>query len=723
MRYLYTVLVFLSIFLVFTTCKGPSNSVYDEVGDPKTQFGFTELRTVLQDLGLKATDGIFITIRLQDDAGNLPEEGFQLEVSGREFEVVGGGAAGAMYGALELAEQLRLFGPDGVKPTERNPYLNRRGVKFNIPLDARTPSYTDASDASQKNIPNMWDMNFWTEYLDHLARHRYNYVSLWSLHPFPSLVKVPGYEDVALADVHRSTANWEEYYHLHATGLDAPELLTNPEIVKQISIEEKIEFWRKVMAYGKSRNIDFHLITWNIFTNGTEGKYGITDAIDNEVTKDYFRKSVTQCFLTYPDLAGIGLTTGENMHRQSFEAKENWAYETYAQGILDAAKLMPERKFTFIHRQHQTGAKDIAEKFKTIIDHPNINFIFSFKYAKAHAMSATTQPYHQGFVKDIAGMKTIWGLRNDSNYHFRWGAPGFVREFITNLPLEVAEGIYYGSDQWVQGRDFLTKDPALANRLEIDKHWYHWLLWGRMSYDPSLTDARLTDLLADRFPDAKTKAATLFYDWQDASMVLPTITGFHWGDVDFKWYPEACKSRPGPARNETGFHDVNRFISLPPHPCSGYQSIPDFIAAGPSDTLLPPFEVAQVLRDFSASALGNAEKMGTTNDVGLTATLADIAALGHLGNYYASKIEGATHLAAYRQSGRESERQLAIKALEDAKEIWADYVQIAAEQYHNPLWTNRVGYVDWNQLSEWVEQDVAIAQKAVKGESVTAEQD
>lgn len=136
------------------------------------------------------------------------------------------------------------------------------------------------------------------------------------------------------------------------------------------------------------------------------------------------------------------------------------------------------------------------------------------------------------------------------------------------------------------GRDFLSKDNP--GQLEIEKHWYHWLLWGRMAYDPELDNDRLTALLGNRFPEVDAKK--LFAAWQAVSMVYPTITGFHWGNVDFKWYPEACKSRPGPARNETGFHDVNRFISLAPHPKAGFQSIPDFVKNGAVDTLLTPLE-------------------------------------------------------------------------------------------------------------------------------------
>ena len=78
------------------------------------------------------------------------------------------------------------------------PYIAQRGIKFNIPLDLRTPSYSDSCDAAQANIPEMWSMDFWREFLDDMARHRFNVLSLWSLHPFPRIVKVPEFPDVAL---------------------------------------------------------------------------------------------------------------------------------------------------------------------------------------------------------------------------------------------------------------------------------------------------------------------------------------------------------------------------------------------------------------------------------------------------------------------------------------------------------------------------------------------
>jgi len=38
-----------------------------------------------------------------------------------------------------------------------------------------------------------------------------------------------------------------------------------------MTIEEKIDFWRKVMVYGKARNVQFFMVTSNIFVYGTDG--------------------------------------------------------------------------------------------------------------------------------------------------------------------------------------------------------------------------------------------------------------------------------------------------------------------------------------------------------------------------------------------------------------------------------------------------------------------
>jgi hypothetical protein len=713
----------------------PAGFAADEIESALKQRGHTVQRAPLNRFDASASDRSFVITQTSDQARldrlhrsgstvphEIAKEGFSIRRTGTNRApivwIVGEGAGGAMYGGLEVAEQIRLLGLDAIEQLNRNPYMSMRGTKFNIPLDVRTPSYSDMSDAAQANIPEMWSFDFWKNYLDTLARHRYNYVSLWNLHPFPSMVKVPEYPEVALADVKRSTIQFEEDYPTIATDLVTLEMVRRSETLRRMTIEEKIEFWRRVMQYAKDRNIEFYIITWNIYTYGVDGKYGITDAIDNPVTIDYFRKSVRELFRTYPLLRGVGLTTGENMGEVDFQAKEDWAFATYGQGVLDAARAQPNREIRFIHRQHQTRAQDIARTFAPLAKQPNVDFIFSFKYAQAHALSSTTQTFHHGYVESLGDLKTIWTLRNDDALMFRWGAPDFVREFIKNIPHAPSQGYYFGSDMWVWGREFLSRDTMHPRPLEIEKHWFQWMLWGRFGYDPILDNTRLVAMLEYRF---EVSGQMLLRAWQDASMIYPLTTGFHWADFDFQWYIEGCRSRPGPAQTTTGFHDVNRFITLGTHPGTDNIAIPRYVEAVTTGRELSgttPIEVAQRIdrhADAALKALESIERPKPTRSRSdeLRSTLNDIRAMALLGKYYASKIRGATELALFRSTGVDEHKQSSVIQLSAAADYWNQYTSLAASMHKNPLWTNRVGVVDWKELNAEVAEDVEIARTAV----------
>lgn len=688
----------------------PAKFAADEIEAALKARGDSVQRRTLKQISDGTTS---VILAVGDD---LKSEAFDLQherQGDRQYLTVrGGGPGGVMYGGLELAEQIRIGGLEAVQPMKRGPHFAMRGVKFNLPLDVRTPSYTDMSDSAQANIATVWDFDYWREFLDHLARDRYNYVSLWNLHPLPSLVKVPEYPSIALADVQRSTTKFAEHYSTRTEDISTPAMLAQVETVRKMTIDEKIEFWRRVMRYAKDRNIDVYLVTWNTYTYGTGGQYGITDAIDNPVTVDYFRKSVAQLFRTYPLLRGIGVTAGENMGsaNASFQAKEDWLFATYGQGVLDVAREQPGRPIRFIHRQHETKAADIARTFAPVRKNPDIDFVFSFKYAQAHVMSSTTQTFHREFTESLGDVQTLWTLRNDDALMFRWGAPDFVREFITNMPRDVTQGIYYGSDMWVWGREFLSKEPTSPRQLEVDKHWFDWLLWGRLSYDPTLGNDRIVALMGARFPGVP--AQTLFDAWQHASMTYPLTTGFHWGQYDFQWYIEACFSRPQPALTTSGFHDVNRFITLGVHPGTDNIPIPRYVEAvlaGTPVTGTTPLQVAEQLDRHADAALAALKELPAGQNRELQETLGDIRAMALLGKYYAGKIRGATELALYRKSGATAHQQAAVEALTAAARQWEVYTAQAESLYKNPLWTNRVGTVDWTKLRAEVAHDIEIA--------------
>lgn len=669
----------------------------------------TELHIVLATLGDKG-----LASQLKSSNGLLPTglkpEGFAIHKTTKDSEttvwVIGADEAGVMYGGLELAEVISIGGLAAVEDDMQNPYMPKRGTKFNCPLDLRTPSYSCMSDAAQHNIKEMWSWDFWTDYIDHLARFRYNHISLWSLHPFPSMVKVPGYEKVALDDVLRSTSEFKERYSGLGIGLVDEKMMSQTETLYTMTIDEKIDFWRRVMAYAKRRNVEFWIITWNIFTYGTGGQYGLVDDIHHATTRDYFRKSVKAMVQAYPDLAGIGLSPGENMRKHPVEEKEDWVFDTYGQGVLDAVTEDPDRTIMFIHRQHDTGVDTVLEYCKPLIDHPNVDFIFSFKYARAHVYSALTMPYHENFVetlREVGNVKTTWTMRNDDVYYFRWGAPDFVRPFIKNVPYDVSKGFYLGSDNYIWGREFLSTEPDAPRQIEVEKHWYHWMIWGRLGYNPEVTNDRFIGIIQQRFPQVN--AADLFTAWQEASMVYPKTTGLHWAMFDMQWYIEGCKGVQRYSKTKSGWHDVNSFIALDPLSTTGYQSIQDY-GKNPNIGGVTPVDISEQMHAHAEKALSLIAEMKHGGDKELRLTLGDIRTMATMGKHYAHKIRGAAELAVFRENNDVARQKRAIAELQQAAKYWRHYVASAMERYTNPIWMNRSGRSDWRSFMTEALQDI-----------------
>ncbi len=653
-----------------------------------------------------------VVLTVQKEAKSVAQ-GYSIRVQNeggrRIITVRGADEAGAMYGGLDTAEAIRTGTLDALKDSDHKPHIAQRGIKFNIPLDLRTPSYTDCSDAAQANIPEMWERTFWTEYFDAMARHRYNVLSLWSLHPFPSLVKVPEFPEVALNDVWRTRAKLDDTFSFAGTDMVRPAMLADHEVVKRITIEEKIEFWRWVMQQAADRGIRVYVFTWNVFTFGAEGKHGITSDMGNEATKKYFRASVREMVKTYPLLAGMGITAGEGMpHDMDSKVKERWLWETYGEGVRDALKTEPKRQFGMIHRFHWTAQSEILDAFK---EYPG-TFDFSFKYSVAHMYSITKPTFIQPLLENLApGRKTWLTVRNDDIYTFRFGDPAYAREYILNIPpADKIAGFYMGPDGYVWGRDFLERHPGPGPRpLVMEKQWYSFMLWGRLAYDPSLPDSHFERLLAARHPAAD--SSQLFRALQGASQVMPLTTRFFWGDIDLKWFPEACWSHRKSKGN--GFYTVRHFMEGISMPGANVLCIRDWRArllARQAMEQTTPLEIANALDGAAAETFAalDALREAAKTDAELQKNLNDCQSLAWLGRYYAAKIRGACALALFDGKGDKAEQDAALRHLGDALNHWKKYAAIRDAHYVPALY-NRVGFVNITALTEKAATDLEIA--------------
>jgi len=610
-----------------------------------------------------------------------------------------------MYGLLELADAWRDGVQGGLVDCDRQPHIAQRGIKFNLPLDLRTPSYSDTGEAAQLNIPTIWEVGFWRDFLDEMARDRFNVLTLWNLHPFPSLVRVPEYPEVALDDVWRTTLPFDTTFSLCGEDMLRPAMLEQHEVVKRIGIDGKIAFWRSVMQQAHERGIAVYIFTWNIFTYGAEGKHGITCDQENPVTLDYFRRSVRELVLTYPLLAGIGLTAGENMREGSSVAeREIWLRQAYGEGVADALSLQPGRSVRIIHRAHQTSFTEIHEAWR---DHPG-PFDLSFKYAIARMYASPTPPFANEALPTVPEGLRLWmTVRNDDIHCYRWGEPAFARAFIRHLPgPERCAGFYLGPDGHTWGNDTLSRQVDPAWPQEILRHWYAFRIWGLLAYNPDLPDGRFTAMLGARLPGVDPER--LATAWAAASRIIPTVNRAYWNPLDFQFLPEACHSHPV---LDKGFHRVDHLMLGTCMPGTANLSVSEFCAAeaagGPIAGITPPQVIASLRADADA-ALTLLAGVGETGDDELARVSDDLRAMALLGRYYAAKLSGALELGRLVRSGDPARREAALNALEEALERWRTYAALADRRYQ-PRFYTRIGPVDLIALTASVADDLRIA--------------
>ena len=585
------------------------------------------------------------------------------------FWVLGGDANGAMYGGFQIAENIRFEQLAGRYDSEESPAILRRGIKLNLPLDKNSATYfsdSKVSDSARQAIPHVWDMKFWAAWFDEMARNRYNVVSVWNNHPFTSMIKMADYPDVAIQNV---------------TGYDG--------YSKVMSIDEKIDHWKKVMAYAHSRGFDFFLVNWNIWTDGATGKYGITDdkktAATSQATITYLRKCMTALLETYPDLDGFGVTEGEHM---SDNDDENSAFlgKTYGAGMAEYARHHPERKLTFIHRWHMADFSHIKQNFAELMKLPNVTFDMSYKYSKAH-MYATAVPQWMTESEQKAlresNIKSWLTVRNDDFFFFNWGDPAFARAYLNGIlgQGDWFRGFYMGSDGFCPTRTFYSKNSVTQGLLEVQRQGYMFMLWGRLAYNPAITDTVFEKTLALKHPEVSSDK--LFAAWSKASRGLPKATELIHGKMklDFQWWPEACQSKDG-------FVTAAMFADAIPGKgstlCSIAKSAANKCAGGKSS-----YALADEIEADAMAALSAVDTMKATPNTELGVAIENIKAMSCLTIYYAHKIRGATFLKA-------NDKDKARDSLGTASGWWMKYSNLMDAMFTGMKMQRSEDLPDWH---------------------------
>jgi len=422
-------------------------------------------------------------------------------------------------------------------------------------------------------------------------------------------------------------------------------------------------------------------------------------------------------------MAGIGITAGENMRDKHDEGlpddvREQWLWDTYGEAVMQIKKEDPSRKIRFVHRHWLSDYAEIASRFDRLPD----GFEFSLKYSQARLYSSTNPPHAYKKLGGIASDKASWwNLRNDDIFIQRWGDPDFVKDFILNFPNEgagcnrppcITAGYVMGSDRYFWGRESMSKHPQTPRQLENEKHWYKFLLWGRLGYDPCTPKELLQGLIRYRFPTVD--AVKVFDAWQAASRVIPMVNRFHYVSWDYQWWVE--KGTGNSYSDIDGYHNINAIItykskdiSTEPQDKYIYTSIEDFVKGdhyGPT-----PLEIADRLEANSHAALSAVDGMTGGTNIELKETLGDIRSQAHFGLYWAHKIRGGVELERFRHTKNNEHKDKAIKHLQRALGQWKQYAAQLDASYEKVRFSGH-GVFDWDALTPDVANDIEIARNA-----------
>jgi len=198
-------------------------------------------------------------------------------------------------------------------------------------------------------------------------------------------------------------------------------------------------------------------------------------------------------------LDGIGVVCGEQMAWEDGRELENekWLWNTYGLGVCDALAEQPERKFRVIHRLHLTDFAMAEEVWKNL----PCPMDYSDKYSIAHMYSSPEPTFVRPTVARLPKGRKLWlEVRNDDIYQQRWGDPDYARKYLQGMPDDdVLAGFLMGADGYVPACEYACSEEEQGILL-LRKHWYNYLLWGKLASEPNTADSFFLDAMADRYP-------------------------------------------------------------------------------------------------------------------------------------------------------------------------------------------------------------------------------
>lgn len=716
------------LFLLLASARGAAGQlrIAFDTSSPQLRFAVARLTESLaaqgvsaahQELGARAGRADILVLVGPEDAArarraghaipaypDMAREGFRLARTGGPAPailVLASDATGAMYGALELAEQVRTGGGlAAVQERAVNPRIGFRAVKFNLPWSA----YRDVPP-TETHLSVARDLEFWRRFLDMMAENRFNALTLWNLHPFPYMIRPTGFPEATPLD-HAELAEWQR-------------------------------FWKALFRMAKERGIETYVINWNIVVSPEfAAAHGVAERNDtSEIVRRYTREAVTQLIDEYEDLTGVGVTLADWMTGMTPAAREDWIEETFVAGIKAA-----RRPVKFIHRSVLAGS---PHEMRRVIDDAKladpvwVEIKFNWSHGHSTPRLAMTHDYESGAIDEgfwnppPTNYRIAWMIRNEDFFILRWGEPGFIRGHIATNHQPYVDGYFVGSEGYIPAVDYSHRPhPHRTWQYAFEKQWLFYMLWGRLLYDPETPDGVFAAEFDRRYGEGSGTALLAAYTL--ASRMPLRLASFHAATWDYTLYSEGFLA-PAPSRGlSDGASPFISVLELIEHETlePTYLSIPKFVEARlrgdkVAEGMVTPLVLADSSERDGRAALATVEILRPRISAfsgALACEVGDVEAWGYLGLYLAEKLRAGVALETFRRTGEETERQKAIDHLETALLLWDGLIAVTEAHYrpvphvfaeHTPMRDGLREGFSWAGLRDQVERDLRLAREMV----------
>ncbi len=384
------------------------------------------------------------------------KEGFAINTSSNNIIVAGADNSGAMYGCLELADEIKANHklPAKISLVDQ-PEMVLRGACIGIQKPELLPGRgTYEYPYTPENFPWFYDKALWLRYLDSMAQNRMNSLYLWSGHPFASLVKVKDYP-----------------YALE---------------VDEATYQKNVDMYNFLTREADKRGIWVLQGFYNIIVSKPFADHNHLKTQDRNrhiipIIADYTRKSIAAFVQKYPNV-GLMLTLGEAMEGVG-QDDIDWFTKTIIPGVKDGLKASGRTdEPPIVLRAHDTDAPADMKYAK-----PLYNNLYTM--AKYNGEALTTYTPHGPWAELHRTLSSL-GTVQIENVHilanlepFRYGSADFIQKCVLamhNVYHSNGLHIYPESSYW----DWpYTADNTSPRLLEMDRDWIWYKEWARYSWN------------------------------------------------------------------------------------------------------------------------------------------------------------------------------------------------------------------------------------------------